>query len=129
MKFQARDPLHQEIGKLRAKIDDLEFEIRELRRYGPLGTVCFHFDLALTVSESRLLAGIWRAYPEAYPQTRAMIEIPLHKASTYSTVKCRLGHIRRKLAPLGIHIHTRVGYGYAIDAANREKLKPYVVEK
>ena len=96
-----------EIVLLRARVADLEHEVKTLRS---LATPIPFPAIPLTPVRARILHVIYRAYP-ASVSTEALAGF---LDTSPFCVKVHICDLRRALAPFAITIHTRRGYGYIL---------------
>lgn len=119
MSPEERHPLHQEIAKLRGKVDDARQTIRNLRDLlaPPLA---FPLDWGLTGSETRMLAALY-SHPCGLSKEalHTAIDVDIEPSSYIKIVDVIICHIRRKVGKHGVKINTIWGRGYLLAPESR----------
>lgn len=107
------------IAELRARVDELEEELRQLREPVPV-EMCFPIAWRLSTMESKLLAALYRS------RAQFISGVDLH-AAVYgdadrheSNIPVLISKTRRKLKPYGIAIVAHWGQGFYLPPVSRE---------
>lgn len=116
--MSAINPLHQEIAKLRAQVDDLQTQLKERdKAEQPLP---FPLDWRLTRTESDILSRLVR---HDYCSLELLGSALRYSQSPTETVRVHVMHIRRKLAPHGIDIECIWGRGFRLTPSSIARIK------
>jgi hypothetical protein len=109
---QRINPLHKEIAALRAENERLREMLADKQRSVKS---FFNPDLRLSYLESKMLQGIYKAFPDA-----------IQFDTTSGVEKVRMNHIRMKLKPFSIGVLSSYGYGCCLTPLNHDALTYYV---
>lgn len=119
-----------EVAFLRARVDELEEELRQLREIILPPDNPFLGRFKLSAQEAAIVNALYKNNGEL-PTKRIdqlMVEYARetrseHLFHCYGRARVAMSHTRAKLKPYGIAITHHHGFGYRINAEDKEKLK------
>lgn len=120
---------HEQNAALRAKIEELTEENRQLREamYGELPLLS---DLGLSAGQSRVLAALYRAQDLATNRALHVAQSRDGQALTdEKVVSIYILKLRRALAPHGIEIKSIWGKGYSLTSTSKQILRGLMNER
>lgn len=118
-----------EIAELRAKVEELTEENRQLREVIYSDVPSFGY-FSLTATQSRIFAALYRARAVvAYRALHLAANCRNSDACPKDLVKAHIHHMRRKLAAHGISINVVWGLGYEFPAASRLTIDRLIPEE
>jgi DNA-binding response OmpR family regulator len=124
------NPYAKEVIALRQRVDDLEYELRELRS-GSLkliGPLCYRWNL--TGMEAKVVATLFldeNAIPQEVITNRVYGLVAEHGEGS-NLVPVMVMRARRKLAPSNITIKTIIGKGYIMPPESRERMRAEILQ-
>lgn len=122
MHLSGRDRI---VASQRAKIDELEEELRQAReklRESLAPPVPFPHEWGLTVSQSRLLGALYRA-SDVMTEHQVFRALGSTASDMRALVNVQISILRKKVAPLGITISNRYGFGYRLPKESIDIIK------
>lgn len=116
--------------KLRDQVETLEETIRQLREI-MRPKVLFTGEWKLSKQEAALLAALYsRPNPSDDQLIEALGRDDFHEhlgSDRVNHLRVAIVHVRRKLEPFGITIHTVRGHGYVLDGENKARVRAGII--